>query len=192
VYPGIATGGSALSASSARAASTSTSERAAAATNRISRRLHRRRAVATWSFLLRPVCRREPGSPAIWVTRRSMAVWMSSSVSANTNVPPAISAWTVSSAAATVAASSTDMSPTWASISTCALEPSMSSAHNLRSKPMLSVKSIRSRLGPEANLPCHSAAPPATSPPAGPPPWVVSSATAAHLLLGGLCARLRA
>ena len=42
---------------------------------------------ATWSLRLRPVCSLAPVAPAISVTRRSIAVWMSSSVGANANVP---------------------------------------------------------------------------------------------------------
>ena len=41
---------------------------------------------ATWSLRLRPVCSLAPVAPAISVTRRSIAVWMSSSVGANANV----------------------------------------------------------------------------------------------------------
>ena len=43
--------------------------------------------MATWSLRLRPVCSLAPAAPAISVTRRSIAVWMSSSVGANANVP---------------------------------------------------------------------------------------------------------
>ena len=52
-----------------------------------SRSTKRRSAVATWSLRLRPVCSFAPASPASSVTRRSMAVWMSSSVGAKTNSP---------------------------------------------------------------------------------------------------------
>ena len=44
-----------------------------------SRLVNRRRSVATWSLRLRPVCSLAPAGPAISVTRRSTAVWMSSS-----------------------------------------------------------------------------------------------------------------
>ena len=40
---------------------------------------------AIWSLRLRPVCSLAPAAPAISVTRRSIAVWMSSSLGANTN-----------------------------------------------------------------------------------------------------------
>ena len=43
------------------------------------RRHHRRSAVATWSLRLRPVCNLAPTSPISSVTRRSIAVWTSSS-----------------------------------------------------------------------------------------------------------------
>ena len=41
---------------------------------------HSRRSVAHWSLRLRPVCSLAPAAPAIAVTRRSIAVWMSSSL----------------------------------------------------------------------------------------------------------------
>ena len=49
------------------------------ATSRSARLVYRRRSVATWSLRLRPVWSLAPTSPAISVTRRSTAVWMSSS-----------------------------------------------------------------------------------------------------------------
>ena len=46
-----------------------------------------RRSVATWSLRLRPVWSLAPAGPASSVTRRSTAVWMSSSVGTKANVP---------------------------------------------------------------------------------------------------------
>ena len=43
--------------------------------------------MAIWSLRLRPVCSLAPTSPAISVTRRSTAVWMSSSSGAKANDP---------------------------------------------------------------------------------------------------------
>ena len=43
--------------------------------------------MATWSLRLRPVCSLAPAGPASSVTRRSTAVWMSSSLGANSNAP---------------------------------------------------------------------------------------------------------
>ncbi len=43
--------------------------------------------MAIWSLRLRPVCSLAPTSPAISVTRRSTAVWMSSSSGLKTKVP---------------------------------------------------------------------------------------------------------
>ena len=43
--------------------------------------------MATWSLRLRPVWSLAPAAPASSVTRRSTAVWMSSSVGTNSNVP---------------------------------------------------------------------------------------------------------
>jgi hypothetical protein len=45
--------------------------------------------VATWSLRLRPVCSLAPADPASSVTRRSTAVWMSSSLGSKANVPVA-------------------------------------------------------------------------------------------------------
>ena len=59
--------------------STSCSRWTCAATAVPSRRRNSRSAVATWSLRLRPVCSLAPAAPASSVTRRSMAVWMSSS-----------------------------------------------------------------------------------------------------------------
>ena len=60
-----------------------------AATARPSRRRYRRMSSAIWSLRLRPVCSFAPTGPAISVTRRSIAVWMSSSLGANANVSAA-------------------------------------------------------------------------------------------------------
>ena len=62
-------------------------------------RANRRKVVATWSLRLRAVCRRAPTSPQSSVTRRSIAMWMSSSSAARTNAPRSNSASTSSSAA---------------------------------------------------------------------------------------------
>ena len=57
--------------------------------------------MATWSLRLRPVWILAPAEPASSVTRRSTAVWMSSSDSANAKVPSTSSVSTASSAART-------------------------------------------------------------------------------------------
>ena len=85
----------------ARRSSTSCSRWTCAATAVPSRRRNRRSAVATWSLRLRPVCSLAPAAPASSVTRRSIAVWMSSSDGTNSNVPSASSSSTRSSAAST-------------------------------------------------------------------------------------------
>ena len=64
-----------------------------------SRRVYSRRSVATWSLRLRPVWSLAPTSPAISVTRRSTAVWMSSSPAWKTKIPEASSSSTRSRAA---------------------------------------------------------------------------------------------
>ena len=74
--------------------------------------------MATWSLRLRPVWSLAPAGPASSVTRRSIAVWMSSSEGANANVPPPISASTISSAVSTSADSAALRRPTSASMRT--------------------------------------------------------------------------
>ncbi len=143
-----------------------------------SRLHHSRRSVATWSLRLRAVCSLAPAAPASSVTRRSTAVWMSSSVATNTNEPVASSDSTVSSAASTASRSATLISPTWASPRTCARDPAMSSRHNCRSNARLAVKSIKASAGPPANRPCHRAPPPAT-----PYCWLASLASGCSLAL---------
>src|SRR6266480_3429069 len=143
-------------ASVARRTSTPWSSCTAAATVRPSRRRKRRRSSATWSLRLRPVCSLAPAGPARSVTRRSMAVWMSSSVGTNTNVPSASSLWTVSSAVVTAATSSSVSTPTWPSMATCARDPSMSSPARRRSKSRLLVNASSSSAGPSAKRPCQS------------------------------------
>src|SRR2546429_2773318 len=143
-------------ASVARRTSTPWSSCTAAATVRPSRRRKRRRSSATWSLRLRPVCSLAPAGPARSVTRRSMAVWMSSSVGTNTNVPSASSLWTVSSAVVTAATSSSVSRPTWPSMATCARDPSMSSPARRRAKSRLLVNASSSSAGPSAKRPCQS------------------------------------
>lgn len=58
-------------------------------------RSHKRMSVATWSFLLRPVCNFPPISlPIISPSRRSLAVWISSSFSWAWKVP-ACHSWAI-------------------------------------------------------------------------------------------------
>jgi hypothetical protein len=67
--------------------------------------------VATWSLRLRAVCSLAPAGPASSVTRRSTAVWMSSSEATYSKRPSASSACTWSSAASTASRSSSRSSP---------------------------------------------------------------------------------
>src|SRR5262249_50161269 len=120
------------------------------------RRRNRRRSSATWSLRLRPVCSFAPAAPASSVTRRSTAVWMSSSVGANMNVPSPSSSATVSSAVVTASASSSVSKPTRASSATWAREPAMSSAARRRSNARLPVNASRSSAGLSAKRPCHN------------------------------------
>src|SRR5690606_18846019 len=120
-----------------------------------SRRAHRRRSVATWSLRLRPVWSLAPASPASAVTRRSIAVWMSSSVGSNSKTPVRSSSSTRSSAARTTPASSSVRTPARARPRTCARLPARSSAASRRSKPRLTVKASSSSDGPSSNRPCQ-------------------------------------
>ncbi len=79
---------------------------------RAARLVQSRRSVATWSLRLRPVWSFAPAGPAISVTRRSTAVWMSSSDGTNANVPVASSPATTSSAARTASRSPAVRIPT--------------------------------------------------------------------------------
>ena len=82
--------------------------------------------VATWSLRERAVCRRPPTRPTISVTRRSIAMWMSSSPSANGNVP-SVSSWrTCSSPRRSSAPSASAMIPWDASMVAWAIDWSTS------------------------------------------------------------------
>ena len=78
--------------------------------------------VATWSLRERAVCSRPPTGPTISVSRRSIAMWMSSSPSANGNVPSASSARTTSSPRCSSSPSSAEMIPWAASIAAWATD----------------------------------------------------------------------
>ena len=82
--------------------------------------------VATWSFRERAVCSLPPTGPAISVSRRSIAMWMSSSPSATTNVSASISSRTASSPFSSSVRSSSLMIPLRASIRACARDCSRS------------------------------------------------------------------
>src|SRR5581483_11053870 len=118
--------------------------------------VNKRSAVATWSLRLRPVCNFAPAGPAISVTRRSIAVWMSSSVGTNAKVPASSSPATWSSAARIDSASASSTMPARASPRTWARDPARSSAARRRSKRRLSVNSSSSGAGPCSKRPCQS------------------------------------
>src|SRR5436190_12438844 len=90
--------------------------------------------VATWSLRERAVCSLPPTGPASSVTRRSIAMWMSSSSSANGNSCRSSSPATASSAPSSASRSSSLMIPCEASISACARDWATSCGHNRRSK----------------------------------------------------------
>src|SRR4051794_17631304 len=90
--------------------------------------------VATWSLRERAVCSLPPTGPASSVTRRSMAMWMSSSSPAKGNSSRSSSPATASSAPSRESRSSSLMMPCEASISACARDCATSCGHSRRSK----------------------------------------------------------
>ena len=90
--------------------------------------------VATWSLRERAVCRRPPTGPASSVSRRSTAMWMSSSSSRNGKLPSASSRSTASRPASRASRSASPMMPRAASIRACARDWATSNGHSRRSK----------------------------------------------------------
>ncbi len=82
--------------------------------------------VATWSLRERAVWSLPPSGPRISVTRRSIAMWMSSSPSANSNSPRSSSVATVSRAPSRAPSSSSVSTPASRRARACAREPRMS------------------------------------------------------------------
>ena len=92
--------------------------------------------VATWSLRERAVCSRPPTGPASSVSRRSTAMWMSSSSGANGKRPSRSSASTASRPASSASRSSSDSTPCAASMRACARDCATSWGHRRRSKPI--------------------------------------------------------
>ena len=90
--------------------------------------------VATWSLRERAVWSFPPTGPAISVSRRSIAMWMSSSSSRNGKLPSASSRSTASRPACSASRSSAPMIPASASIAACARDCATSCGHRRRSK----------------------------------------------------------
>ena len=111
VYPGIRMSTSAR----ARTAAVRTSVFNSSPSDAHTPRRWRRRSVTTWSFRLRPVCTLPPGAPISSVSRRSFAVWMSSSPSLTANVPASHSPRTCSSPPRIAAPSSAEIVPAFSS-----------------------------------------------------------------------------
>ena len=82
--------------------------------------------VATWSLRERAVCSLPPTGPAISVSRRSIAMWMSTSSGSNGNSPSSSSRSTRSSPASSASRSASEMIPAAASIVACARDCSTS------------------------------------------------------------------
>jgi hypothetical protein len=116
----------------------------------------RRVSVATWSLRERPVCSLPPTAPTSSVSRRSLAVWMSSSPGLTTKASASHSAATASRPATMVAASSAVSTPHAASARAYAWLPFRSSRHSRRSKGSDSLKaSMRGSVAP-VKRPPHS------------------------------------
>ncbi len=86
-----------------------------------------RRSVATWSLRLRPVCSLAPAAPASSVTRRSTAVWMSSSRRRTRTASRQLVVRPRSSASSTASPRRRRADRPAPSIVTCARDPAMSS-----------------------------------------------------------------
>ena len=81
------------------------------------------KSVATWSFLLLPVCSFPPAGPMAWVRLNSMQVCTSSREWSNSKVPSSTSARMSFSPAMILSASSAGMTPHFFSILTWARDP---------------------------------------------------------------------
>src|SRR4051794_36384375 len=92
--------------------------------------------VATWSLRERAVCSRPPTGPTISVSRRSTAMWMSSSSSRNRNSPASSSSATRSSPPSSASRSVVEMIWHSASIFAWARDCSMSYGARRQSKPI--------------------------------------------------------
>ena len=92
--------------------------------------------VATWSLRERAVCSLPPTGPTISVSRRSIAMWMSSSSSRNANSPASSSSSTRSSPLSSASRSASQMIPAAASIFACARDCSMSYGPSRQSNPI--------------------------------------------------------
>ena len=151
-------------ASSARATSTRWSPSSAATISRAVRFVQSRRSVATWSLRLRPVWSLAPASPASSVTRRSTAVWMSSSDgSEHEGVRRQLRLHRVERGVDRVTLGRRSAARPSASIATCAREPSTSSAASRRSNDRLSDSAISARVGSVGEPPVPERRPSASS-----------------------------
>src|SRR4051812_3093327 len=92
--------------------------------------------VATWSLRLRAVCSLPPTAPTISVSRRSTAMWMSSSESAKLNSLLSSSSCTRSRPLSSSSRSPSLMIPAEASMVACARDCSTSYGYRRQSKPI--------------------------------------------------------
>src|SRR4051794_13834629 len=151
VKPGIT-----LSAcSSARATSTRWKAVSALSASSIAPRTHRRKSVATWSFLDRAVWRRPAAGPISSASRASTCMWMSSSAGSSRTPRSAYSSSIRSSPSAMAEASSSGTMPWASSMVTWARLAWMSSRHRRLSKAIEALISRISADGPPANRPPH-------------------------------------
>ena len=103
---------------------------------RSARRTNSARSVATWSFRERPVWSLPPSGPISSVSRRSTAVWMSSSASSKLELAALELAGDRVEAAAVRSSSSAVITPARASAAAWAFEARMSCGQSRRSKPI--------------------------------------------------------
>ncbi len=121
---------------------------------------HSRTSVATWSLRLRPVCSLPATGPIRSVSRRSMALWISSSAAPASALcgSAAISARTASSPATIRSRSSPVSSPARAIVLAQASEPVISASHSRQSKGSDALKRTMSGSFAALNRPPHSGA----------------------------------
>ena len=131
------------------------SSRSAAASRPQASMVQSRVAVATWSLRLRPVWRRDAGSPTSSWRSRSISVWMSSSDAAGVT-PAASRRPTAASPSASTRLSSSGTTPAAPNASAHACDSRMSNRQRRKSTPMDRLTCSSRGLGPPENRPPQS------------------------------------
>jgi hypothetical protein len=130
---------------------------------------HRRRSVATRSFLERPAWILAPTGPSRAVRKRSRTEWMSSSAGWKEKLPSSKARAAASRAASTEPSSSSLRIPARRSARAWARVAATSWGQRRRSKPIETERAASSRAGPSAKRPLHrglASSPALTSAPA--------------------------